>query len=82
MTNQINEFKLELKVKFSSFGMSSEKRDGLFTIEYIKDVAESKGDWVANICDTVLRTKRISDKQAYCIARFAVESNALSECQA
>ena len=44
------------------------------TIENTQAAAEKKGDFVASICATVLRSKRMSEKQAYCIARFMVNN--------
>lgn len=47
------------------------------SIERAQRAARKKGDFTANICDTVLRCGcgYISEKQMYCIARFMTRNN-------
>lgn len=42
----------------------------------IKEVAEDKGDdFIKSVCLSCYKCMRVSDKQAYCLAKFALENN-------
>lgn len=68
----IESIKNELLFGFSDFYTTPAKQESL---AYVKLISEQVSGFAADICKTVLGTKRLSEKQAYWIAKSAFENN-------
>ena len=44
-------------------------------VEMIYSLLNKGNDFIKSVCNTLLKTRTVSDKQAYVVAKFAVENN-------
>lgn len=72
-TEKINTVKITFQT-WISFNPTSQKQAVLATIRKIGVKASELGSYVSGICESVSKYGKISEKQAYCIARFFVEN--------
>ncbi len=68
----VESIKIELLSGFADFYMTAAKQESL---AYVQIIANNITGFAADICKTVLGTKRLSEKQAYWIAKAAFENN-------
>ena len=80
---KINEVKFFLSYAFSSsFNTASNKEFDNMAQTIIGKVARNEESGLAgDIAKTIEKSKRVSDKQAYWIAKFAVENNLTSNIE-
>lgn len=65
---------LIMSINNNSYKFSNDE-SVIIWVEMIYSLLNKGSDFIKSICNTLLKTRTVSDKQAYVVAKFAVENN-------
>lgn len=65
---------LIMSINNNSYKFSNDE-SVIIWVEMIYSLLNKGNDFIKSICNTLLKTRTVSDKQAYVVAKFALENN-------